>query len=77
LFQHIGNGGLLGGSLVPLPDLTLLRVELPELLVQLAPPCFQATGDLGKQLVSILDSRPDISRPVLKFALALKIKRVE
>ena len=52
-------------------------IPCPQLGLELAPTSFQPVGDLGKQVVAILDPRPDIARTVLKFALALEIEGVE
>ena len=50
---------------------------IAQLCLQLAPPSFQPVGHLGKQVVAVLDPRPDIAGAVLKLALALKIEGVE
>ena len=54
-----------------------LRLDRAQLRLELAPPVFQPVGDLGQQVVSVLEPRPDVAGAVLKFALALEIERVE
>ena len=49
----------------------------PQLCFQLAPPSFQAAGHLGKEVVAILDPRPDVAGAVLQLTLALKVQGVE
>ena len=63
---------------VHLAGLLLPRLEtLLELVFQLAPAVFQPAGDLGQEVVPVLDARPDVAGAVLKLALTLKIQGVE
>ena len=55
----------------------LLRLHQAKPGFQFAAATFQAAGNLGKQIVTILDAGSYISRGVLQFALALEIKGIE
>ena len=78
LFEHIGDGRLLRRLVrEPRRVCLLLRLDPPQLVFQLAAANFEPAGDLGQQLIAILDAGSDIAGAVLKFALALKIESVE
>ena len=77
LLDHVGDGGLFGGLLVDFAGLLLTGGDLSELGFQLATAILEPAGDLGQQVVAVLDPGADISGAVLEFALALKVEGVE
>ena len=77
LFEHIRNRSFLGCFLISLPVFLLLRFHQTKPCFQFAAATLQAAGNLGKQIVTILDAGSYVSWRVLQFALALEIKGIE
>ena len=57
--------------------LSLFSFKFLKLIFELAASNLQPASHLRQQLVAVFDSRSDIAGTVLKFALALKIERVQ
>ena len=75
--EYISNRRLLGGLSASLIRLPLFYFELSQLILQLASSDLESAGDLRQKLVPVFNACSDVSRTVLKFALALKIERIE
>ena len=75
--DYVGDRSLFFSLLSGFGCLQLFRLEFLKLIFELTPSNFEPGCDLWQEFIAIFDSGSDVAWAVLKFALTLKVERVQ